>query len=355
MRITHPIGWKGFLMSTTATEFEFQTIAIDKIHVKEGSIRLARTKDATKEKSKYFALAESIKAHGILTPIWVKPHPENEGEFILINGAQRLSIVRSLGWESVPCQVKDCDEEGFLDAQLHSNRTIDLCIADWVTYVQRKSEEVYNSTGNYPSLESIAKAANISKASLEKKLAIGRLPSDVVAAVDAKEIPATHAKRLADVYDKIPMVNFQTLLQLAKEKTDLAIFETQVTNALSLARSLKRQGHGVVAATTEPPFISRSKEQMKDEYIRTRASIDAIRKTLDPKVFADEPAFEAAVAEKVGAFKLGYFEALKFALSIDEATLRERSAKEEAQKRLRDSKKKAAESPETETETDSDE
>lgn len=327
-------------MSATI-EQSMQRINIDRIHLAESVLRAAKVKDEHKENSEYFALKTSIEQHGVLSPIWVRPHPTKDGDFELVNGAQRLSIVKLLGQTEIDAIVRDCDEAGFIDAQLHSNRGVSMKTQDWVSYVKIKSRVLREETGNFPSIREIAESAGVSKSFLEKKLAIGRLPSDIVALVDTGKIPAGQAKQLADAYGKLPEANFKMLVNLLIEGATPEAFNFQLDEALRTARAGKRAGV-FATAEAELPFTSRSKEQLKDEFYKIKAQIDELSKKVDKASFADEAAYRAAVARTVGDFKLGYFEALKFSLSIDDETLAQRKAKEEAQKRLRDAKKKAA-------------
>jgi ParB family chromosome partitioning protein len=55
-------------------------------------------------------LIESLKAHGLLHPIGVRPG-EN-GCFELVYGGRRLSAARWLGWSTIPCTLHlDLDDE----------------------------------------------------------------------------------------------------------------------------------------------------------------------------------------------------------------------------------------------------
>lgn len=51
-------------------------------------------------------LQPSIKEQGVVDPLWVRPHEEVEGEYLLIDGERRLIAARQVGLQTVPCLVK---------------------------------------------------------------------------------------------------------------------------------------------------------------------------------------------------------------------------------------------------------
>src|SRR5688500_13708045 len=65
------------------------------------------------------ALAESIKARGILQPLVVRPLPG--GEYELIAGERRLRAARMAGIDEVPALVRDTDESDRLELALIEN------------------------------------------------------------------------------------------------------------------------------------------------------------------------------------------------------------------------------------------
>jgi ParB-like chromosome segregation protein Spo0J len=41
----------------------------------------------------------------------VRPHPQQEGHFIIVDGHHRKLVVESLGWDTVECQIQQMDEQ----------------------------------------------------------------------------------------------------------------------------------------------------------------------------------------------------------------------------------------------------
>src|SRR3972149_3835081 len=55
-------------------------------------------------------LAENIRREGDYPPLVVRPHPEEEGSYQILDGHQRLDILRRLGHQEATCYVWACDD-----------------------------------------------------------------------------------------------------------------------------------------------------------------------------------------------------------------------------------------------------
>ncbi len=67
------------------------------------------------------ALAESIRAQGVIHPLVVRPHPEAPQRYQLVAGERRLRAVRLLGWQWAPALVREVPDEQLLEAALVEN------------------------------------------------------------------------------------------------------------------------------------------------------------------------------------------------------------------------------------------
>ncbi len=67
------------------------------------------------------ALAESIRAQGVIHPLVVRPHPEAPQRYQLVAGERRLRAVRLLGWQWAPALVREVPDEQLLEASLVEN------------------------------------------------------------------------------------------------------------------------------------------------------------------------------------------------------------------------------------------
>ncbi|MEX2295388.1 MAG: ParB/RepB/Spo0J family partition protein [Gemmatimonadota bacterium] len=67
-------------------------------------------------------LAQSIREHGLLQPLVVRPGPDGEGDrFQLVAGERRLRAVSELGWVEVPVVVREVDDRTLLVLALVEN------------------------------------------------------------------------------------------------------------------------------------------------------------------------------------------------------------------------------------------
>jgi len=55
-------------------------------------------------------LAESLRTQGVIQPLLVRPHPEEEGRFQIVAGERRFIAAGRAGLEAVPCIVRELDD-----------------------------------------------------------------------------------------------------------------------------------------------------------------------------------------------------------------------------------------------------
>ncbi|MPZ23597.1 MAG: hypothetical protein GEU28_08630 [Dehalococcoidia bacterium] len=55
-------------------------------------------------------LARNIERQGSYPPLLVRPHPELEGEYQLLDGEQRWQVLRRLGHDQALCFIWPCDD-----------------------------------------------------------------------------------------------------------------------------------------------------------------------------------------------------------------------------------------------------
>jgi ParB family chromosome partitioning protein len=81
--------------------------------------RKAFDKDALTE------LAESVKAHGLLQPLVVRPHPSDVGEkivrFEIVAGERRFLAARIAALDAVPVNIRELSDEQVIEIQLIEN------------------------------------------------------------------------------------------------------------------------------------------------------------------------------------------------------------------------------------------
>ena len=66
-------------------------------------------------------LADSIREHGVLQPVLVRPHPEKTGAYLVIAGERRYRASKLAGKESIPAVVHEVDNRTALAIALIEN------------------------------------------------------------------------------------------------------------------------------------------------------------------------------------------------------------------------------------------
>ncbi len=69
----------------------------------------------------YLEMADSVRAHGLLSALVVRPSPSRPGFYEIVTGAHRYTVCRELGWETVPCIIKEATDEEVMILQLQEN------------------------------------------------------------------------------------------------------------------------------------------------------------------------------------------------------------------------------------------
>lgn len=125
----------------------------------------------------YPKLVASIKEKGILEPLKVMPDPENEGQFLLVDGYHRWRAAGDLGLDDLPCEVWDISPE---EAKI---RGLQLNYLRGQPVPRRLAELVHDLNGTY-SVEDLAKMLPWPPSQLKDSLELLKLPADLRETLD---------------------------------------------------------------------------------------------------------------------------------------------------------------------------
>ena len=136
-------------------------------------------------------LAESIRTHGILQPLLVRPHPEHSRMFQLIAGERRLRASKMIGLENVPCVILRSDEAQTFEIALIEN-------------IQRSNLSPIEEAKAYKYLierfgitqEEVSLRVGKSRESIANALRLLNLPGAVLYQLQDGTVTAGHAKVL---------------------------------------------------------------------------------------------------------------------------------------------------------------
>jgi len=134
-------------------------------------------------------LADSIRDHGILQPLLVRPMPT--GRYQLIAGERRWRAARMAGENSVPVIIREMTDQEAMELALIENlQREDLNpVEEAMGY--RQLIEQYNMTQ-----EKVAQVVGKSRPSVANALRLLNLPEDVLGMVQQGRVSAGHARAL---------------------------------------------------------------------------------------------------------------------------------------------------------------
>jgi ParB family transcriptional regulator, chromosome partitioning protein len=162
---------------------EFQFVATDQIHESTTNPRL------TFEQSKLEELAESIRQHGVIQPITVRPAVQG---FEIVAGARRFRAAQIAELFSIPARIVELDDAGAMEWQLVENsQRVDVHPYEEAQGFQRLLE-----MPGYDVPALVAKSGK-SASHIYSRLSLLQLIPEVAKAFVEERITASHANLIA--------------------------------------------------------------------------------------------------------------------------------------------------------------
>lgn len=191
------------------------------------------------EKDKLEALAASIKEHGIVQPIVVKPR--KNGMYTIVAGERRWRAAHIAGLTEVPCVEGDYTEKQIMELALVEN-------------LQREDLNPIEESEGYRKLmdtfaltqEEVATRVGKSRSAIANALRLNGLSDKIKAMVIKGDLSSGHAR---------------ALLAVGKEADRLALAERIVAEGLNVRQVEKLVANSVVKEKLTPPQIDRNTEK----------------------------------------------------------------------------------------------
>lgn len=144
------------------------------------------------------ALADSIKQHGILQPLLVRPYGNG---YQIVAGERRWRAARMLGMSEVPVQIKDLtDSEAMQIALIENLQRENLNPIE-------EAQGYYELTENYGmTQEEISKIVGRSRSAVTNALRLLSLPEEVRTMLEDGELTVGHAKALLSFDNDYDMI-----------------------------------------------------------------------------------------------------------------------------------------------------
>ncbi len=192
------------------------------------------------EKEKLEALAESIKEHGLIQPIVVKP--SGNGMYIIVAGERRWRASKLAGLKEVPCVEGDYTEKQVMELALVENLQREDLNPIEEAEGYRKLMDTFGLTQ-----EDVSVRVGKSRSAVANALRLNGLSDEIKKMVISGDISQGHAR---------------ALLGLDKESDRLAVAEKIISDGLNV-----RQVEKIVAAMSikvkkvTPPEVDRNVEK----------------------------------------------------------------------------------------------
>lgn len=179
------------------------------------------------------ALADSIRQHGVIQPVLLRPDPEATGRYILVAGERRWRAAQAAGLHAIPALVRELDELGTLELAIVENlQRADLNPLEEALAYESLRERFARTQ------DAVAKAVGKSRAHIANMMRLLALPDAVKEMVRDGRLSAGHARAILT----------------APDPTDLA--REIVARGLSVRETEKLVSKR--AAPAEPPPRSRA-------------------------------------------------------------------------------------------------
>jgi ParB family transcriptional regulator, chromosome partitioning protein len=174
-------------------------------------------------------LAASIREHGVLQPILVRPR--DDGRYQLIAGERRWRASKIAGLATIPALVEDIDDETAMEISIIENlQREDISPLDEAAMYDRMIRE------HGYSIRRLAEKLGKDKGYLENRLRLADAP------VEVRELVSLRKDTLSHAYE---------LMKVADPKKRRRLADQVARNELSLVK-LRERIEGRVARTTEP-------------------------------------------------------------------------------------------------------
>jgi ParB family chromosome partitioning protein len=136
-------------------------------------------------------LEASIREHGVLQPVLIRPAPGQPGRFELVAGERRWRAAASAGLKTIPAIIRHLDDRGTLEAALVENlQREDLSALERARAYRRLLDDFGLKQ------DDIAQRVGRSQSAVANTIRLLALPPEIQAALEAGRITEGHARAL---------------------------------------------------------------------------------------------------------------------------------------------------------------
>lgn len=197
------------LPAASAAPSPDRTVPIDRIRANPNQPRRSFDERELQE------LASSIKEHGVIQPLLLRPHPESQGEYQIVAGERRWRAAQLAGVHELPAVIRSLDDTEVLELAIIENiQRADLnAVEEALGY--RQLMDRFGHTQ-----ERLAEALGKSRSHIANLLRLLTLPEPVLEMLRSGRLTAGHARAL------VPAANPEGLARQVLER-DLSVRQTE--------------------------------------------------------------------------------------------------------------------------------
>ena len=225
-----------FSENDTEDNNEIQTLKISQIEPNRSQPRRSFDEEALGE------LAESIREHGVLQPILVRP--QIYGGYQIVAGERRYRASRMAGLSEIPAIVRELSDSETMQIALIEN----LQRRDLSPLEEAKGYKTLMDEYNF-SQEEVARTVGKSRPAVANTLRLLSLPEDVKPLLEDGSLSAGHARAILSIEDEA--LATETAQKVVRE--GLSVRETEnLTKKLSKPKKAKKNASSPV----KPPAFT---------------------------------------------------------------------------------------------------
>lgn len=160
-------------------------------------------------------LSDSIKQHGVLQPVLLRPHPSRADAYQIVAGERRWRAAQRAGVHALPAVIRDVNDQQILELAIIEN-------------VQRVDLDSIEEALGYQSLidsygytqEQLSRIIGKSRSHLANTLRLMNLPDAVIEMVQAGTLSAGHARALINAPDPTALARIVVARGLSVRQTE---------------------------------------------------------------------------------------------------------------------------------------
>lgn len=216
------------------------------------------------DKDKLDELADSIREHGVIEPVIVRP--TDDGAYELVAGERRFRATVLAGLQSIPAVVRVVDDRQSLELALIENlQREDISPLECAEAYRRLMDE-FGLTQ-----EQIAERVGKNRSTIANTLRLLNLPPEILESLSKGEITEGHARALLSVNDREEQLNFwrkvvsQGLSVRETERLSRTPKASRRSKTSSVSRATGRQRH-------IDPYLADVEDKLR-RFLGTKVSI----------------------------------------------------------------------------------